>query len=364
MHSPRRADADAASSSVVRRWDLDGGREVAGAGGGAYLDLGVRWEAIWSAIDVPHSGGVLAVGGNGAAVWNPDDPTRPELVFRPHGGVTSAGFSPDGKQVVTGSSDRRLKIWNAKTGRGELQLPAEHTKPITSVSFSPVDAHLLLTASSDGTARLWELPSRRVLRVIQHGQPGAAPAAIRQAIFSPDGKRVLTAGDDSAVRIWETATGKAAGILLLDAPVLAVACSADGQRSPGRRRQRPGPAVRRGHAQTAGPLSGSHRGHQRRGPLARRQPRALTGGSDRSARLWDTVANNPIKTEAQPRDVPAEQPASGPTDGKEILTLKHHDQAVTSVAFSPDGRSILTAGLDGTAVLWLSDDWRPPAGEK
>jgi WD40 repeat protein/serine/threonine protein kinase len=363
VHSPRRAAADANSSSVVRRWDLESGREVTGAGGGAYLDLGDRFDAIWSAIDVPHSGGVLAVGGNGAAVWNPNDLTRPELVFKPHGGVTSAGFSPDGKQVVTGSSDRRLKIWSAETGRSELQLPAEHAKAITSATFSPVDAHLLLTASSDGTARLWELPSRRVLRVIQHGQPGKPPAAIRQAIFSPDGKSVLTAGEDSAVRIWETATGKPTGTLLLDAPVLAMACSADGQRVLA--------GAANGRALLFDAASGKplvrYLGHTAAINAVALSPdgsRALTGGSDRSARLWDTVANNATKADAQTQEVPGEQPAAGPIDGKEILALKHHDQAVTSVAFSPDGRSILTAGLDGTAVLWLSDDWHPPAGER
>jgi WD40 repeat protein len=52
-----------------------------------------------------------------------------------------------------------------------------------------------------------------------------------------------------------------------------------------------------------------------------------------------------------------------PRVGKELLTLRYHDQAVTSVAFSPDGRAVLTASLDGTAVLWPTDAAQPPAAD-
>jgi WD40 repeat protein len=64
--------------------------------------------------------------------------------------------------------------------------------------------------------------------------------------------------------------------------------------------------------------------------------RILTGSEDYSAILWDA------KT------------------GQEVLTLQGHSQEVTSVAFAPDGRSALTGSRDGTAILWLTTDWKRP----
>ena len=43
--------------------------------------------------------------------------------------------------------------------------------------------------------------------------------------------------------------------------------------------------------------------------------------------------------------------------GKEILTLKKHSQEVTCVNVSMSGRYVLTSSRDGTAVVWLTDDW-------
>src|SRR5262249_31643259 len=110
------------------------------------------------------------------------------------------------------------------------QLPPEHALPITSALFSPVDENLLLTASEDGTARIWRLRERRVLHVLPHAQSAGAKA-VRQAIFSPDGKGVLTAGDDGAARLWDAASGNPLGELLSPgAAVLCAAYSADGGR--------------------------------------------------------------------------------------------------------------------------------------
>lgn len=64
--------------------------------------------------------------------------------------IDSAGFSPDGKRIVTGSRDRTMKIWDAATGE-LLQTVKGHADELTSVAFSP-DGRRLLTSSLDRTA--------------------------------------------------------------------------------------------------------------------------------------------------------------------------------------------------------------------
>ena len=68
--------------------------------------------------------------------------------------VTSVCFSPDGRQVLTGSDDNTARLWDAATGQ-ELRRFEGHTLPVWSVCFSP-DGRQVLTGSSDKTVRLWD----------------------------------------------------------------------------------------------------------------------------------------------------------------------------------------------------------------
>ena len=65
--------------------------------------------------------------------------------------------------------------------------------------------------------------------------------------------------------------------------------------------------------------------------------RVITGSLDNTAKLWDAGT------------------------GKEVLTLKGHSQEVTCVGISVSGRYVVTGSRDGTAVVWLSKDWKEPS---
>ena len=67
--------------------------------------------------------------------------------------------------------------------------------------FSP-DGTRILTASGDGTAKLWDAASGNLIFSFDH------PEGLTHAAFSPDGARVLTTCWDTTAKLWDTASGK------------------------------------------------------------------------------------------------------------------------------------------------------------
>jgi WD40 repeat protein len=64
-----------------------------------------------------------------------------------------------------------------------------HTDNVYAVAFSP-DGKVIVSASGDNTAILWDLPGGRPRATLEHDAP------VYEAVFSPDGKTVATCGGD------------------------------------------------------------------------------------------------------------------------------------------------------------------------
>jgi WD40 repeat protein len=72
--------------------------------------------------------------------------------------------------------------------------------------FSP-DSALILTASRDKTAKLWDAVSGKLVACFEH------QASVKNATFSPDGTRVLTASLDHSAKLWDVRLGQAYSLL-------------------------------------------------------------------------------------------------------------------------------------------------------
>ena len=69
-------------------------------------------------------------------------------------------FSPDGKRVASGRTDRSVIVWDAATGKSLLTLKG-HKGAIPSVAFSP-DGKRLVSASWDHTLKVWDVDPARM----------------------------------------------------------------------------------------------------------------------------------------------------------------------------------------------------------
>ena len=91
-----------------------------------------------------------------------------------------------GRGGVVGGGGRAARLWDAFTGEHLLDLG--HLGLVTFAAFSP-DGKRLVTASSDDTARLWVVtPSTRTSSIVLRGHRDM----VNHAAFSPDGKRLVT----------------------------------------------------------------------------------------------------------------------------------------------------------------------------
>ncbi|KAJ1456270.1 WD40-repeat-containing domain protein [Pelagophyceae sp. CCMP2097] len=130
-------------------------------------------------------------------VWQ-DRILKGTAIFEGHTDSTNCcAFSPDGKRLVTASDDGTARLWDAETGALQATLEG-HTGGVDSCAcaFSP-SGERIVTASYDETAQLWDAKTGAMQATLEGHTSGVAGCA-----FSSDGTRVVTASYDKTARLW------------------------------------------------------------------------------------------------------------------------------------------------------------------
>jgi WD40 repeat protein len=143
--------------------------------------------------------------------------------LRVPGGVIRPAFAPDGRLLATADADGTVRLFDVRSGR-LLHVLRGHRQAVTDVAFGAGGA-LLATSGRDSRVVLWDVATGRPVHVLR-GHFGAVAAVA----FSPDGRWVATAGPISA-GLWPTATGRLLFFLRGDTGRLtSVSFASDGRR--------------------------------------------------------------------------------------------------------------------------------------
>jgi WD40 repeat protein len=289
----------------------------------------------------------------------------PVINVIPSHAVTSVAFSPDGRQVVSGSMDNTVRIWDVQSTK-QITLLQGHHEGVLSVSFSP-DAALVASGSADGTIRVWDIqaPPRSMellddsnskpteeLVISLNGARLVSTAGklgrvwdmstgqeiavldghtgiIWVVAFSPDsnGLRIVTGSGDKTVRVWNTQTGQQLARFSVNDTPRAVALLADGTR-------------------------------------------VVAGLNNGKMPVWDVSTGEQLALLVEPQDILSAVALSpggsrvvscsdyGPArlwdvaSGDHVAVIGSLDYIISSVAFSPDGSRVVSSSYEGLFKAW------------
>jgi WD40 repeat protein len=301
-------------------------------------------------------------------------------IFPDGEGVWGVAFSPDGKTLALAGKGK-VKLWDVGS-RKELATLEGHAGNVYCVAFSP-DGKLLASGGGDHTVRLWHMPGGKEAAILK-GHTGE----VKSVAFSPDGTMLASgAVGPPILKLWDVAGAEEKTDLQLwfedgnerkdmqeygGGEVMGLAFSPNGKVL----------ALAKAGAPAlfcdlvTGEVTLFPRGYQGSFDALAFSPDGkflATGGSE-DGQLWDVASGKEVATYQRMRREVAFSPdgkivagESGPlwlwdvATGKELARVDHGWKGlwwgygsftVSAVAFSPDGKTLVTSSHNGAIMLW------------
>lgn len=290
----------------------------------AAIVLGVDATALAgvTSLAVAETGTIVA--GNtddGARVWLRAS-TSPARILRHRGDVTAVAISEDGRRIVTGSADETAIVWDAATGTALRTLPVDTA--VSAVACS-ADGRNVVTGSTAGQVQIWDAESGALLRTFMPSKPQQAFAVA----LSPAGD-TIAGGYKFETLLWNATTGAIVKNIRHGGRSIAFV---------------PGSSeimLLAGWSAVLFVDPGSDR-------AARRLPDNRSSGFIVSLAL---SADGGLAATGRAEENKAEVWDTTPERESPPLLVLSEAGTVNAIAFSADGREIVTGSADGTVEIW------------